>query len=118
MRWGSEGDRTRFVRSTVREEVEVGGGGSGSDGPYCGLSQTRLMKRSGTSPNGLHSIHCVETTSLFHAMSVGERGGWDTIYIIIIVVGRYYNDDDDVVSPHNPLGVIPFIPAALSWMWR
>jgi hypothetical protein len=51
-------------------------------------------------------------------MSVGERGGWDTIYIIIIVVGRYYNDDDDVVSPHNPLGVIPFIPAALSWMWR
>ena len=96
----------------------MGGGGSGSDGPYCGLSQTRLMKRSGTSPNGLHSIHCVETTSLFHAMSVGERGGWDTIYIIIIVVGGYYNDDDDVVSPHNPLGVIPFIPAALSWMWR
>ena len=96
----------------------MGGGGSGSDGPSANLSQTWLMKRSGTSPNGLHSIHIVENTSLFHAMSVGERRGWDTIYIIIIVVGSYYNDDDDVVSPHNPLGVVPFIPAALSWMWR
>jgi hypothetical protein len=32
---------------------------------------------------------------------------------IIIVVGSYYGDNDDVGS-HNPLGVIPFIPAALS----
>ena len=37
--------------------------------------------------------------------------------IIIIVVGSFYGDNDDVGS-HNPLGVIPFIPAALSWMWE
>ena len=57
----------------------MGGGGSGSDNPYCESLSDAPYEEGWDKPYGLHSIHDLESTFPSHAMNVGERGRWDKI---------------------------------------
>jgi hypothetical protein len=85
VREGRFGGRTRFVRSTVREEVEVGGGGSGSDNPCCESLSDAPYEEQWHKPYGLHSIQVLEGSPLPTLCTWGrEEGG------ILYIIHYYY----------------------------